>query len=113
LNSVDPLKGVLGIAYASTSDRWGAELVLTAVDRKDRIDESAGPQFSSPGYELLDLLAHVNLGERTTLRLGLTNLSDEKYWEWSDVRGRPAGDPAIDRYTRPGRAASASINFRF
>lgn len=113
LNSVDPLKGVLGIGYAGTSERWGAELVLTAVDRKDRIDESAGPQFSSPGYELLDLLAHVNLGERTTLRFGLTNLTDEKYWEWSDVRGRPAGDPVIDRYSRPGRAASASINFRF
>jgi hemoglobin/transferrin/lactoferrin receptor protein len=113
LNSVDPLKGVLGIGYASSSDRWGAELVLTVVDRKDRIDDSAGPQFSSPGYEILDLLAHINLGQQATLRLGLTNLTDETYWEWSDVRGRPAGDPVIDRHSRPGRAASASINIRF
>jgi len=113
LNSVDPLKGVLGVGYEEASSRWGAELVLTAVDRKDRIDESAGPQFSAPGYEVLDLLAHLALGERVTLNVGFNNLTDETYWEWSDVRGRPAGDPVIDRYSRPGRAVSASINFRF
>jgi hemoglobin/transferrin/lactoferrin receptor protein len=113
LNSIDPLKGVLGIGYEQAAGRWGAELVLTAVDRTDRIDEAAGPQFSAPGYEVLDLLGHFALGERATLNLGVSNLTDETYWEWSDVRGRPAGDPAIDRYSRPGRAVSASINFRF
>lgn len=113
LNSVDPLKGVLGIGYASANDRWGTELVITAVDRKDRIDESFGPQFSAPGYELLDLLGHVNFGDGVSLYFGITNLTDETYWESSDVRGRPDADPAIDRYTRPGRAASASINIRF
>jgi hemoglobin/transferrin/lactoferrin receptor protein len=87
--------------------------VLTAVDRKDRIDEAAGPQFAAPGYEVLDLLAHVALGERATLRLGIGNLTDETYWEWSDVGGRPAGDPVIDRYSRPGRSLSASIDFQF
>jgi hemoglobin/transferrin/lactoferrin receptor protein len=113
LNSVDPLKGVLGIGYTGRNGRWGTELVFTAVDRKDHIDESAGPQFAAPGYEVLDLLAHVGLGKRTTLRFGLSNLTDETYWEWSDVRGRPAGDPVIDRYSRPGRAFSASVNFEF
>jgi len=68
---------------------------------------------AAPGYEALDLLAHVGVGERTTLRLGLGNLTDEAYRQWSDIRGRPAGDPVIDRYSRPGRAFSASINFQF
>ncbi|MGH8249954.1 MAG: TonB-dependent hemoglobin/transferrin/lactoferrin family receptor [Steroidobacteraceae bacterium] len=113
LNSVDPLKGVLGIAYSGANDRWGTELILTMVDRKDRIDESFGLQFSAPRHEVLDLLGHVNLGPKVSLRAGITNLTDEKYWEWADVRGRPAGDPVIDRYSRPGRAASASINIRF
>jgi hemoglobin/transferrin/lactoferrin receptor protein len=113
LNSIDPLKGVLGVGYVSSGDRWGAELLLTAVDRKDRIDESAGPQFRSPGYEVLDVVAHVALGKRAVLRLGITNLTDETYWDWSDVRGRSAGDPVIDRFSRPGRSASASVNFRF
>jgi len=113
LNSIDPLKGVLGIGYEPPGGRWGAELVLTAVDRKDRIDESAGPQFSSPGYEVIDLLAHLSVGERATLHVGVANLTDETYWEWADVRGRPAGDPVIDRFSRPGRAVSASLQFRF
>jgi hemoglobin/transferrin/lactoferrin receptor protein len=113
LNSIDPLKGVLGVGYEQPGGRWGAELVLTAVDRKDRIDESAGSQFSAPGFEVIDLLAHLAVGERATLHLGISNLTDETYWEWSDVRGRPAGDPVIDRYSRPGRAVSASLQFRF
>lgn len=113
LNSIDPLKGVFGVGYANPGDRWGAELILTAVGRKSDVDESLGPQFRAPGYEVLDLLAHWRIGERTTVNLGISNLADEKYWEWPDVRGRSATDPAIDRYTRPGRAASASIQFRF
>jgi hemoglobin/transferrin/lactoferrin receptor protein len=113
LNGVDPLKGVLGLGFVSPGDRWGAELIVTAVERKDRIDESAGATFSAPSYEVIDLLGHVNIGARATLNFGITNLADETYWEWSDVRGRSATDPVIDRYSRPGRAASASINFRF
>ncbi|MGH8179079.1 MAG: TonB-dependent hemoglobin/transferrin/lactoferrin family receptor, partial [Steroidobacter sp.] len=40
LNSVDPLKGVLGIAYEPEHRGWSVELIATAVDRKSRIDES-------------------------------------------------------------------------
>ncbi len=113
LNTIDPLKGVLGVGYSSPGDRWGAELIVTAVERKEDIDESLGPQFSVPGYEVIDLLGHFRINEHASLNVGISNLADATYWEWSDVRGRSATDPAIDRYTRPGRSASASINFRF
>jgi len=113
LNSIDPLKGVIGLGYSSPGDRWGAELVVTAVDRKEDIDESLGPQFSAPGYEVIDLLGHFEVSDNTTVNVGISNLADATYWEWSDVRGRSLTDPTIDRYTRPGRSASASINFRF
>jgi hemoglobin/transferrin/lactoferrin receptor protein len=113
LNSVDPLKGVLGLAFDESQGRWGAELIGTAVRRKTDIDMSAGPQFASPGYVTLDVLAYANFQERLRLNFGVFNLLDCKYWEWSDVRGRPANDPAIDRYSRPGINARLSASYRF
>jgi hemoglobin/transferrin/lactoferrin receptor protein len=113
LNSVDPLKAVLGIAYAPADGRWGIELVGTAVDRKSRIDRSVATSFVSPGYVTLDLLAHAAVGERLRLKAGIFNLTDKHYWEWSDVRDRPANDPTIDRYSRPGLNAGASVTVQF
>jgi hemoglobin/transferrin/lactoferrin receptor protein len=112
LNSVDPLKGVLGIAFDEAQGRWGAELIGTAVRRKTDVDQSAGPQFEAPGYVTVDVLAYANL-QRLRLNLGVFNLLDRKYWEWSDVRGRPANDPVIDRYSRPGINARVSATYRF
>jgi hemoglobin/transferrin/lactoferrin receptor protein len=54
-----------------------------------------------------------NVQERLRLNFGVFNLLDRKYWEWSDVRGRPANDPVIDRYSRPGIHARVSASYRF
>lgn len=112
LNSVEPLKGVLGVSY-SPSGNWGIELIATAVDRPSHVDHGDGELFVPAGYVTLDLLAHAQFGERLRVNVGIFNLTDEKYWEWSDVRGRSASDAAIDRYTRPGLNASASATVRF
>ena len=34
---------------------------------------------------------------------GVFNLGDASYYEWADVRGRPASDPLLELYRRPGR----------
>lgn len=113
LNSVDPLKAVLGIAFEPQGGRWGVELAGTAVRRKSQVDQSTGPAFIPPGYFTLDLLAHADLGERLRINAGVFNLTDKKYWDWADVRGRPAGDAVIDRFTRSGLNAGASATVRF
>jgi hemoglobin/transferrin/lactoferrin receptor protein len=113
LNSVDPLKGVLGLAYAPVGQRWGAELVATAVKRKSRVDQGAGALFIPDGYVTLDLLAYADIGERLRINAGVFNLADKKCWEWADVRGRSASDGTIDRFTRPGLNASVSASMRF
>lgn len=113
LNSVDPLKAVLGIAFEPQGGRWGVELAGTAVRRKSQVDQSTGPAFIPPGYFTLDLLAHADIGERLRINAGVFNLTDKKYWDWTDVRGRPAGDAVIERFTRSGLNASASATVRF
>lgn len=111
LNSVDPLKAVLGVAYQPNGD-WYVELVGTAVDRHAHVDRTT-PQFVPPGYVVVDLLAGVSIGENAELKLGVFNLTDKKYWEWTDVRGVAPTSAVVDRYTRPGINAGVSLGLQF
>lgn len=112
VNTVDPMRTVLGLAYQPTSI-WNAQLVLTAVDRQGRIDNTAAAVefFESPGYATIDLLGEYNFSDKASVNIGIFNLTDRKYWEWGDVIGREFDDVALNRFTRPG--INASMSFRY
>lgn len=112
LDTIDPLRIVTGLDLQPANAPWNAALTVTWVDAKDHVDPAANLYL--PGsYLTLDLYGEIRLGEHLRFNAGLYNLTDEKYWEWADVRGRPANDVAIDRYTRPGRSLSASLKVEF
>ncbi len=113
LNSMAPHTAVFGVDYAAPSQRWGVELVSTLVAEQDRVDETGGPLFIPAGYGKLDLLAWYAFTPDVKLHLGVFNLTDKKYWNWSSVNGRPANDPVIDRYSQAGLNASASLRVSF
>lgn len=52
---------------------------------------------------------------RKDLRLtaGVYNLTDEKYWNWSDVQGLAATSAVLDAYTQPGRSVRVSMSADF
>ena len=62
-------------------------------------------------YQVVDLVGFVSLAESLTFRLGLLNLTDSRYFEWWNVRGRAANDPVIDKYTSPGLSVVASLGY--
>ena len=125
LNSVDPLSAVLGISYDAKT--WGAELIGKGVRRKSRLDSDS--IFHAPGYATLDLYAHWKPVEPVELMLGLTNLTDRKYWDWGNLHGgtltnvgsfsgsgvddAQVRNAQIERLTMPGRAVSASVRYTF
>ncbi|MDX1251235.1 MAG: TonB-dependent hemoglobin/transferrin/lactoferrin family receptor [Gammaproteobacteria bacterium] len=111
LDSVDPLKGVIGMRWQAPADRWRGELMITHMARKDRVSDPAF--FTAPAHTTVDLLGSYNFSKRLRLNAGLFNLLDEKYWLWPVVRGRTASDPALDRYTQPGINVSASLAYAF
>ncbi len=118
VNEVDPPTGVLGLEYRPTSQRWGAELVATAVAKKEHIDQSnasaaTGPLFAPPGYVTCDLLVDYRFSDTLRLHAAAFNLADKTYWHWADVRGRFASDPALERFTRPGRMFSANLKLEW
>jgi len=113
LNSIAPATAVLGVGYAAPSGIWGMELVGTLAAEKDDVDESAGALFTPAGYAKFDLLGWYAFTPDVRLNYGVFNLADTTYWNWSNVRGRPADDVAIDRYTAPGINASAALRVTF
>lgn len=122
LNSIDPLKAVLGLHYQAPGQSYGGELITTAVAAKSesRVDETAGELIETSGFAIVDVLAWHRLSKQASLNLGVFNLFDKKYSYWSDVRGQintmgGGPDPAltIDRFTQPGINASVSFRYQF
>ncbi|TKR30814.1 TonB-dependent hemoglobin/transferrin/lactoferrin family receptor [Luteimonas gilva] len=107
LQSVDPLTASLGVAY--DRDSWGAELAGRFAQRKKDLDELG--LYATPGYGVLDLLAHWNFAPGAKLNVGVFNLADRKYWEGGDLPDgiALASLGALDRYTSPGRSLSVSV----
>lgn len=123
LNTVDPAKAVLGIAYET--ENWGAELIGTGVRRHSRLSEST--YFRPPGYGKIDLVAHYRATDSLEFNVGLNNLTDRKYWDWGNLQGGRLGNlvsgsgvndvvsssSAVDYYTMPGRYVTASLRYSF
>lgn len=109
LGSIAPNEGVLGIRYVRPSGRWGTELSFRLVESYQGAPDE--DQFAPAAYQVIDLVGNVSLVEGLTLRLGALNLTDAKYFEWWNVRGRQANDPVIDRYSSPGINFIASLGY--
>jgi hemoglobin/transferrin/lactoferrin receptor protein len=110
LNSVDPGELLAAAALEAGDGRWRVELVGTAVDGKDQVDDPAsGRLFRTPGYGLLDLYLSRRIGRRLTLTLGVRNLTDRAYWRWAAVNGLLDNDPVVDLVAAPGRSATLAL----
>jgi hemoglobin/transferrin/lactoferrin receptor protein len=113
LNTIDPAKLVLGGGYGASSGRWGLSLLTTTTAAQDRIDEGAVALARAPGWTTVDLDAWWRPAGGLELRVAVLNLGDRSYYEWVDVRGKAATDPALELYRRPGRTIAASVTWEF
>ncbi len=110
LNSVGPGQAVLGVTWRGSASDRRVRLQATFTDGWDDRDESAGALFKPAGRAIFDLYFAQVIGERTTFRVGILNLADRTYWNWSDVRGLGPTDLVLPYLARPGRNVSISIN---
>ncbi|GAE60333.1 outer membrane hemin receptor [Xanthomonas arboricola pv. pruni MAFF 301427] len=106
LNSVDPLRGTLGVAF--DSDAWGAELIGTFVARKRR--PQLDSYYTPAGYATLDLMGHWQFAPGAKVTAGIFNLADRRYVDWNALpNGTLASSTVLDRFTGAGRTASVSL----
>jgi hemoglobin/transferrin/lactoferrin receptor protein len=121
VNSVEPLKLVTGLRYNAPGERYGAQFVGTFVERKKHIDQTTTPVLlPSPGFAIFDLLGYWNITRQLTLNAGIFNLTDRKYFLWSDLQGAGGGTSplavnvaTLDRFSQPGRKARVTLKYQF
>jgi hemoglobin/transferrin/lactoferrin receptor protein len=112
LESINPLKFVLGAGWDDSQRRFGARAIATFASGKEASRTSFMP---TAGYTVIDLTAYANIGEHFTVRAGLFNLLDATYIEWSDMRlaNGTANAAVRGAWTQPGRNFSVSLTARF
>jgi len=113
LNSVEPGRLVAGLVYQSDDGRHRLELSATAVQGKRRVDDADGALFVSPGYVVVDAYWRLQTSERVALNVGVFNIADRRYWQWSSVAGIESNARELDLYTAPGRNIGAAIHYRW
>ena len=84
------------------TDTWGVELTGTFVKRKDRV--TAATVYRPAGYGVADLMAHWNFAPGATFNVGVFNLGDKRYIDWS-TWARHCRRPAACWIATPARAA--------
>ncbi len=118
LNSIDPAQLALGLQYDTAA--WGFALDArhhAAKQAKDIDSASAvkapNTQFTIASATVLDASVQWRVRKDLRLNLGLHNLTNRKYWLWSDAYGLAAASPTNDAWTQPGRSAHVSVVMDF
>lgn len=106
LDSVDPLRAVAGLRYDHPDD-WGLEFVGSGATRKNRVSTPTG--FQAPAYAVFDVIGYYDLAPHATLRAGVFNILNKKYWVSQDVVGVAANSGLKDLYSAPGTTFGASL----
>lgn len=122
LNSIDPAKLALGIKYERTNWDVRLDAVRHAAKSEGDLDSPYLPkpvnpprikQFTIPAVTTLDLHMLYRLRPGTRLNFAVVNITNRKYWLWSDVQGLAASSPVVDAYTQPGRNVRLSVAMDF
>ncbi|HEX9707942.1 MAG TPA: TonB-dependent receptor, partial [Steroidobacteraceae bacterium] len=113
LNSIDPPRALVGLAYETPSGKLGIGFDVTLVAAKHDVDESTAILFKPDGYVVADLRLNWRPGERISLDFGLFNLTDDTHYEWAAVRGRSPTDPLLPLYQEPGRHFAVTVTAIF
>lgn len=101
LDTVEPAKASVSLRQQLSSWHWEATVLHASGKRADRV--YASNPFTPAGYTVLDLAASWQISPVWSLQGRIDNLTDRRYWRWSDVRGLTASSAALDAYTAPGR----------
>lgn len=118
LNSIEPAQVALGLQYDTAPWSLRVNTRHHAAKQAGDIDNASAvkapnTQFTIPSATTLDMSVQWRLRKDIRLNLAVHNLTDRKYWMWSDVRGLAASSTVNDAYTQPGRSAHVSMVMDF
>ena len=109
LNSVAPLTAVVGVGL--DKENYGGVVNLTMVSSKN--DWQADDHADAAGFGLVDLTTYYKPTQDLTLRAGLFNALDKKYWTYRNVSSSGQGVGGADINTQPGRNWGLVVDYQF
>ncbi|WP_279026115.1 TonB-dependent receptor domain-containing protein [Gibbsiella quercinecans] len=131
LESVAPMRAIVGVAYDDPSQVYGAALTATfnkgkratATNRESynntgtAITDSTTEYMKVPGYGLLDFTAYYRVTKNVKVSGGVYNITDRKYWDYLSSRdietstNQDLNDQALA--VQPGRTFQLGVNVDF
>jgi hemoglobin/transferrin/lactoferrin receptor protein len=117
LDTINPFSAVFGARY-EPGERWFVEtdLLFQAAKRERDIDAAAcskKPCFAPPSSFVVDVRGGYRFNRHVSATVGVRNLFDRRYWNWSDVRGIASDSKVLDAYSAPGRSVAVSMKVDF
>lgn len=119
IESVDPFTATMSLRYASPQN-WmiegRAKFVAAKTEVIDPVPTSGGapqPALKPGAYAVFDLIGAYQISPNVTLRAGIFNIFNARYFNAIDVRGLASTNPNLELYRAPGRSVSASLSARF
>lgn len=110
INSVNPGKLVAGVEHRIANWTLGATVTHALAKASKDIDFSnTAQQFATPSWTTLDLRASWRVTKATRLSAAIHNVTDRKYWVWSNVQGVASNSTTLDAFTAPGRSFSVAL----
>lgn len=111
LDSVQPQRLSLSARYELGDWNLQAQWLHSNGQKASR--SSVAANYLTPSYDVIDVGGSYRLTPTLRVAAFVTNLTDRKYWRWSDVRGIAATSPVLDGYTAPGRQFQVSLRADF
>ncbi len=131
IDSVAPMKAILGVSWDDPAKRYGAAITATFVKGKratetnrqsytntgSALTESTSEYMRVPGYGMVDMTAYWQVAKHVKVSGGVYNLTDRKYWDYLSSRdlsistNQDAYDKALA--VMPGRSWQLGVNIDF
>lgn len=131
LDSVAPLKAIVGLAWDDKARGYGAALTATFVKGKQAtatnresytntgtaITDSTTEYMRVPGYGMVDATAYWQATKNVKLSGGIYNITDRKYWDYTSSRTLTSNNAQerndINLAVMPGRTFQLGVNVDF
>lgn len=131
LDSVAPLKAIVGLAWDDKARGYGGALTATFVKGKQAtatnresytntgtaITDSTTEYMRVPGYGMVDATAYWQATKNVKLSGGIYNITDRKYWDYTSSRTLTSSNAQerndINLAVMPGRTFQLGVNVDF
>jgi len=107
ITTINPLGGTVGASY--TTDKIGGDISIRWASPMKKVDAGS---YMNPGYAVGDISMYYKVVENATVRLGVSNFTNNAYTPFQAVSNLSAGADVTSRY-RPGRSVNFNVSVDF